>query len=171
MLPWFTGSNPPHPMDPLPTPHSPSQPDLFLLYHSIMPSAACRHCPALWSPQSVAASARTERIWALPSLPVLPGSGLSQSFQFSGSPSAPSPPGLPVLPGVTCKGGFLEEGRGFCLFGQMHADISELVSVMKGADDGEQIYGSCLFGPLCSGPHPLCRALVRLVPSTAPPTR
>lgn len=47
------------------------------------------------------------------------------------------------------KGG---EGRGFCLFGQMHRPISELLSVIKGADDVEQIHGPCLIS-LCSDPH------------------
>lgn len=51
------------------------------------------------------------------------------------------------------KGGFWE-GRGFCLFGQMHTAISGLLSVIKGADDVEQIHGPCLISP-CSGPHPL----------------
>lgn len=49
------------------------------------------------------------------------------------------------------KGGFVEE-RGFCLFGQMHGAISELLSVIKGANDVEQIHGPCLISPR-SGPH------------------
>lgn len=49
--------------------------------------------------------------------------------------------------------GVFWEGRRFCLFGQMHRPISELLSVIKGADDVEQIHGPCLISP-CSGPHP-----------------
>lgn len=65
---------------------------------------------------------------------------------------------LPGLQAVMCQGGvFLGGGGGsFCLFAQMHAAISELVSLIKGADDVEQIYGPCLVGPLCSGTHQLC---------------
>jgi len=59
------------------------------------------------------------------------------------------------------------EGRGFCLFGQMHRPISELLSVIKGADDVEQIHGPCLISP-CFGPHLSSWALVRLIPMTAP---
>lgn len=45
------------------------------------------------------------------------------------------------------------KGRGLCLFGQMHRAICELLSVIKAADDVEQIHGPCLISP-CSGCHP-----------------
>lgn len=54
---------------------------------------------------------------------------------------------------VCVGGGLFWEGRGFCLFGQMHRPISELLSVIKAADDVEQIHGPCLISP-CSSPHP-----------------
>lgn len=57
-----------------------------------------------------------------------------------------------IVAAMPSEGG-VWEGRGFCLFGQMHRPISELLSVIKGADDVEQIHGPCLISP-CSGPHP-----------------
>lgn len=62
---------------------------------------------------------------------------------------------------VWSKGGFVE-GRGFCLFGQLQRAISELLSVIKGANDVEQIHGPCLISP-CSGPHPSSKALTHLI--------
>lgn len=71
-----------------------------------------------------------------------------------------------IVAAMPSEGG-VWEGRGFCLFGQMHRPISELLSVIKGADDVEQIHGPCLISP-CSGPHPSLWAFVCLILMTAP---
>lgn len=134
MLPWFTGSKPPL-MDSLPS--------LFLSY-CLSFFVFSTLCPTLFLSLS---------LYRTPSC----SPSLSPHF-------CPSTTCLHV--NANLRGRVSEacgwrrvregswEGRGFCLFGQMHAAISGLLSAIKGADDVEQIHGPCLISP-CSGPHPL----------------